>query len=201
MRIAGGLRQNARLDECRRWLWGRRVAPALLSLAFHVFLHILLETMRYQVDNSAAPICMSELLTKHPRDWLNNRYKPNLDGYLFSNSKGKPFLSDYVVKYGVHRAMAKLGIETAKGVHVGIHCFRHGDGTVSRVDEKSKKLTATITVGISGLGGDISYGADSVWASVFDVPLTRINSQTNEVARQCVGRGGIPFATDTIQYG
>ncbi len=37
-----------------------------------------------------------------------------------------PYLSDNVVKYGVHRAMAKLGIETAKGVHVGIHCFRHG---------------------------------------------------------------------------
>src|SRR3984893_8308051 len=26
----------------------------------------------------------------------------------------------------VHRAMTKLGIETAKGVHVGIHCIRHG---------------------------------------------------------------------------
>jgi integrase len=77
-------------------------------------------------DNSAAPVCMSELLTKHLRDWLDKRYKPNLDGYLFTNSKGKPFLSDNVVKYGVHRAMAKLGIETAKGVHVGIHCFRHG---------------------------------------------------------------------------
>ncbi len=69
-------------------------------------------------DNSAAPVCMSELLTKH--------YQPNIDGYLFTNSKGKPYLSDNVVRSGVHRAMAKLGIETAKGVHVGIHCFRHG---------------------------------------------------------------------------
>lgn len=77
-------------------------------------------------DNSAAPVCMSELLTKHLRDWLTKHYQPNTDGYLFTNSKGKPFLSDNVVKYGVHRAMAKLGIETAKGVHVGIHCFRHG---------------------------------------------------------------------------
>jgi integrase len=77
-------------------------------------------------DNSAAPVCMSELLAKHLRNWLDKRYKPNADGYLFTNSKGKPYLSDNVVKYGVHRAMAKLGIETAKGVHVGIHCFRHG---------------------------------------------------------------------------
>ena len=46
---------------------------------------------------------------------------------LFTNSKGKPYLSDNaVVKYGVHRAMANLGIVTTKGVHIGIHCFRHG---------------------------------------------------------------------------
>jgi len=57
---------------------------------------------------------MSELLAKHLRDWLDKHYKPNLDGYLFTNSKGKPYLSDNVVKYGIHRAMAKLGIETAK---------------------------------------------------------------------------------------
>jgi integrase len=76
--------------------------------------------------SSAAPVCMSELLTKHLRDWLTKHYKANADGYLFTNSKGKPYLSDNVVKYGIHRAMAKLGIKTAKGVHVGIHCFRHG---------------------------------------------------------------------------
>lgn len=75
---------------------------------------------------SAAPVCMSELLKKHLQDWLDKRYKPNADGYLFTNSKGRPYLSDNLVKYGVHRAMAKLGIETPKGVHVGIHCFRHG---------------------------------------------------------------------------
>ena len=77
-------------------------------------------------DNSAAPVCMSELLTKHLQDWLTKRYKPNVDGYLFLNRKGKPFLSENVVRSGVHRAMAKLGIETPKGTHVGIHCFRHG---------------------------------------------------------------------------
>jgi integrase len=77
-------------------------------------------------DNSAAPVHMSELLAKHLRDWLDKHYKPNRDGYLFTNSKDKPYLSDNVVKYGIHRAMKKLGIETAKGVHVGIHCFRHG---------------------------------------------------------------------------
>ena len=74
--------------------------------------------------------------------------------------------------------------------------LNQGDGTVSRVDEKSRKLTATITVGIPGSGGDICYGVDSVWASVFDVPLSRIDSQTNKVLRQWVGRGG-----DSLRFG
>ena len=68
--------------------------------------------------------------------------------------------------------------------------LNQGDGTVSRVDEKSRKLAATITVGIPGLGGDICYGADSVWTSVFDVPLSRIDIHTNKVVRQWVGGGG-----------
>jgi virginiamycin B lyase len=74
--------------------------------------------------------------------------------------------------------------------------LNQGDGTVSRVDEKSRKLTATIAVGIPGLGGDICYGADSVWASVFDVPLTWIDSQSNKVMRQWVGPGG-----DSLRFG
>lgn len=77
-------------------------------------------------QNSAAPVPMPELLAKHLRDWIDKRYKPNQDGYLFTNSKGRPYLSDNVVKYGVHRAIAKLGIQVPRGVHVGIHCFRHG---------------------------------------------------------------------------
>jgi integrase len=76
--------------------------------------------------NSAASVHMPELLEKHLRDWADKRYKPNSDGYLFINSKGRPFPSDNVVKYGIHRAMDKLGIQTAKGAHIGIHCFRHG---------------------------------------------------------------------------
>ena len=77
-------------------------------------------------SNSAAPVYMPELLAKHLRDWLDKRFRANAEGYLFVNSKGRPFLSDNVVKYGIHRAITKLGIQTPKGAHVGIHCFRHG---------------------------------------------------------------------------
>jgi integrase len=77
-------------------------------------------------QNSAAPVYMPDLLAKYLRNWVDKFYVPNQDGYLFINSKGRPYLSDNVVKYGVHRAIAKLGIHVPKGVHVGIHCFRHG---------------------------------------------------------------------------
>ena len=76
--------------------------------------------------NSAFPVVMPTLLAKRLQDWVEKHYKPKEAGYLFTNSNGKPYLSDNVVRYGVHCTMKKLGIETPKGVHVGIHCFRHG---------------------------------------------------------------------------
>jgi len=78
-------------------------------------------------ENSAAPLHMPELLETRLREWLDKYYRPNLNSYLFVNSRGRPYLSDNVVKYYVHRAMTKLGLELPKGgTHVGIHCFRHG---------------------------------------------------------------------------
>jgi YVTN family beta-propeller protein len=71
-----------------------------------------------------------------------------------------------------------------------------GDGTVSRIDTSTRKVTATIQVGIPGSGGDICYGANSVWATAFDVPLTRIDARTNNVLRQWVGSGG-----DSLRFG
>jgi hypothetical protein len=51
-------------------------------------------------------------------------------------------------------------------------------------------VTASIQVGIPGTGGDIGYGADSVWPTVFEVPLTRIDARPNKVVKQWVGKGG-----------
>jgi virginiamycin B lyase len=74
--------------------------------------------------------------------------------------------------------------------------LNQGDGTVSRVDASTRKLMATIQAGIPGPGGDIAYGAESVWASVFDLPLTRIDGSTNKMVRQWAGRGG-----DSLRFG
>jgi outer membrane protein assembly factor BamB len=78
--------------------------------------------------------------------------------------------------------------------------LNQGDGSVTRVDQIDKKATATILLGIPGTGGSLSYGADSIWATSFDVPLTEIDVKTNKVMRQWVGRGGdsIDVSTDSI---
>jgi len=77
-----------------------------------------------------------------------------------------------------------------------IWTLNQGDGSVTRVDEKSRKVLASIQAGIPGMGGDIDYGAGSVWLSVFDVPLTRVEATTNRVLKQWIGNGG-----DSLRFG
>jgi streptogramin lyase len=77
-----------------------------------------------------------------------------------------------------------------------IWTLNQGDGSFTRVDEKGRKVLAGVQAGIPGTGGDIDYGADSVWLTVFDVPLTRIDATANKVVRQWVGKGG-----DSLRFG
>ncbi len=68
--------------------------------------------------------------------------------------------------------------------------LNQGDGSVSRVDMKSGKLVATISCGIPGPGGELSFGEGSVWAAMFDFPITQIDPKTNTVVKQWAGQGG-----------
>jgi len=81
-----------------------------------------------------------------------------------------------------------------------IWTLNQGDGSVTRVDVKTRRVTATIFAGIPGPGGDICFGAGTVWATVFDVPLTEISPESNKVVRQWVGAGGdaIRFRQDFL---
>jgi len=74
--------------------------------------------------------------------------------------------------------------------------LNQGDGTISRVDTKSNKLIATIQAGIPGTGGEIAFGEGSVWATIFTIPITRIDPATNKVVQQWAGVGG-----DSIRVG
>ncbi len=77
-----------------------------------------------------------------------------------------------------------------------IWTLNQGDGTVTRVDAHTKRVIATIAAGIPGHGGDIAWGAGSIWVTILGVPLTVIDAATNEVVRQWTGPGG-----DSLRFG
>jgi len=74
--------------------------------------------------------------------------------------------------------------------------LNQGDGTISRVDMKSNKLIANIEAGLLGGRGEIAVGGGSVWVTLFQFPLTRIDVKTNRVVQQFVGKGG-----DSVRFG
>jgi virginiamycin B lyase len=74
--------------------------------------------------------------------------------------------------------------------------LNQGDGSVSRVDMSSGKVVATIALGVPGAGGEITYGAGSVWATMFGFPLTQVDPKTNRPVRQWAGDGG-----DGVRFG
>ena len=74
--------------------------------------------------------------------------------------------------------------------------LNQGDGTISRVDARTRKVATTINAGIPGEGGDICYGGGWLWATLFELPLTRIDPATNKVVRQWKGKGG-----DSMRFG
>jgi streptogramin lyase len=74
--------------------------------------------------------------------------------------------------------------------------LNQGDGTISRVEARTRKLVATIRAGLPGEGGDICYGGGSLWATLFALPLTRIDPAADKVVRQWKGTGG-----DSMRFG
>lgn len=77
-----------------------------------------------------------------------------------------------------------------------IWTLNQGDGSVTRVDISSNRAVATIAANIPGEGGEICFGAGSVWATLFKAPLTRIDANLNRVIRQWTGPGG-----DSVRFG
>lgn len=77
-----------------------------------------------------------------------------------------------------------------------IWTLNQGDGTISRVEMKSNRLVASIIAGISGPGGEITFGFGSVWATLEKFPINRIDARTNKIVRQWTGAGG-----DSIRVG
>jgi streptogramin lyase len=68
--------------------------------------------------------------------------------------------------------------------------LNQGDGTLTRVNERQKRATATIALATPGHGGDIAYAAGTVWTTMSGAPLTATDARTGQVRRQWTGPGG-----------
>lgn len=71
-----------------------------------------------------------------------------------------------------------------------IWTLNQGDGTLSRIDARSKLVTATTRLDTPGLGGDIAVGGGMVWTTVRGVPLSAVDACTAELRCQWIGNGG-----------
>jgi streptogramin lyase len=71
-----------------------------------------------------------------------------------------------------------------------IWTLNQGDGTLSRIDARSKLLTATVQLDTPGPGGDIAVGGGMVWTTVRGVPLSAVDAYTAKVRCQWFGNGG-----------
>jgi virginiamycin B lyase len=68
--------------------------------------------------------------------------------------------------------------------------LNQGDGTLTRIDVQTRKVTRTIALGTPGHGGDISFGGGMVWTSMDKVPLTMVDGETGLLVCQWTGPGG-----------
>lgn len=74
--------------------------------------------------------------------------------------------------------------------------LNQGDGTITKVDAATKRVVATIAAHIPGRGGEIAFGEGSVWATLIQTPLTRVDARTNAIVGQWYGKGG-----DAVRFG
>ncbi|MBS0420061.1 MAG: PQQ-binding-like beta-propeller repeat protein [Proteobacteria bacterium] len=130
-----------------------------------------------------------------PRGSFNPLYS---DGVVWITSADKSVLTAIDASSGEVLGSVPVGLKprflTAGGG--SIWTLNQGDGSVSRIDAKSRKVIATIAAGLQGEGGEICYGANTIWATVFTLPLTRIDPSTNKTVRQWKGPGGDSLGCD-----
>jgi virginiamycin B lyase len=68
--------------------------------------------------------------------------------------------------------------------------LNQGDGSLSRIDMKTRRVVQTIALDTPGHGGDIKFGGGMVWTSMSKVPLTVVDGRTGVVLCQWMGPGG-----------
>ena len=76
--------------------------------------------------------------------------------------------------------------------------LNQSDGSVSKLDPGSGNVVATIPAKVPGDGGIIVTGLGSVWVSMPDTPVLRIDPKSNKVIERWTGGGegiGVGFGS------
>lgn len=68
--------------------------------------------------------------------------------------------------------------------------LNQGDGSLTRIDTKTRRVIQTVALGTPGHGGDIKFGAGMVWTTMSKIPLTVVDGRTGRVLCQWIGPGG-----------
>ena len=68
--------------------------------------------------------------------------------------------------------------------------MNQSDGSVSRIDPGSGNVVATIPAKVPGEGGCIATGLGSVWVTMPETPVLRIDPKSNKVIERWTGGGG-----------
>jgi streptogramin lyase len=98
---------------------------------------------------------------------------------------------------GIDAATGKMTATVATGPNPrfltsgagAIWTLNQGDGSVSRVDVRSKHAS-TIALGTPGHGGDITFGAGLIWTTMPKMPLSVIDVAAGKLMCQWAGPGG-----------
>jgi streptogramin lyase len=75
-----------------------------------------------------------------------------------------------------------------------IWTLNQGDGSLTQVDMRTRRVTGSVALGTPGHGGDIAFGGLMVWTTMMGVPLTAVEPGDKEIFRQWVGPGGDSLA-------
>jgi virginiamycin B lyase len=68
--------------------------------------------------------------------------------------------------------------------------LNQGDGSLTRIDTKTRPVIQTTALATPGHGADITFGAGRVWTTVAKVPLTVVDGNTGFVRCRWTGPGG-----------
>jgi len=71
-----------------------------------------------------------------------------------------------------------------------IWTLNQGDGTLTRIDVRSRKATGTTALRTPGQGGDIAFEDGVIWTSMVKTPLSATDAKTGKLLCQWTGPGG-----------